>query len=255
MAHEPASARPATAAARARRHGTTVFLFGSLVLAVAAIAIVAGAGYFVRAHAAQPPRPVPTPSIYLMTEGALEMRMTPLAPGAPSAAQLARVEGIVRQAQQVAAHYQDVSTALAAGYQTAPDLLVETQGQHYFQPDYVDAASLGPFDPAHPPFLVYNTLHGKTVLSGLLYYMPATATRQQLAAIFPPTLAAWHQHINVCVTGGTSLLDGTAVAPIHDQATCVAQGGSFLARTGWMVHIWLHEPIGRTLFAMDRPRR
>ncbi|HWE62064.1 MAG TPA: hypothetical protein VHB98_10160 [Chloroflexota bacterium] len=255
MVEEQAAGRPATTRAASRRRGTAALLLGSLGLAVVAIVLVGGASYFAQGRAANPPSPTPKPGIYLMTEGALEMEMTPLVAGSPSTAQTAHLEGILRQARLVATAYQDLATAVAAGYQTAPDLLVETQGQHYFQPQYFQDAATGRFDPAHPPFLVYNTVQGRPVLSGLLYYLPAATTRQQLAAIFPPSLAGWHRHINVCITGGTSLLDGTAVAPIHERSTCLARGGAFLAQTGWMVHLWLHEPVGRSLFAMDRPQQ
>lgn len=255
MDEDHGGGQPAKTAPGARRSGASTLLSGSLGLAIVAIAVVAGASYFTQARAARPPVPTPTPGIYVMTEGALEMEMTPLSASAPSTSQLARVAGIVRLARRATAQYRDVSTAISAGYQTAPDLLVDTQGQHYFQPQYLEAATAGQFDPAQPPFLVYNTVQGRTALSGLLYYLPATMTRQQLAAILPPSLAAWHRHINVCIGGGTSLLDGTAVLPVHDQSTCVAQGGAFLAQSGWMVHLWLDEPVGRSLFAMDRPRR
>ena len=255
MAAETLGGKPVAAARRARGRGTMVLLLAPLLVALLAIVAVAGANYFSGAHAAaKPPSPPRPQRIYLMTEGALEMEMMPLAPGTPSAARMARLERIVQQARQAVAPYHDIAAAVQAGYETAPDLLVDTQGQHYFQPQYLEAAATGHFDPTHPPFLVYNSEHGNTVLSGALYYMPTTATPAQLAAIFPPSLAAWHQHINVCVTGGTSLLDGTAVVPIHDQATCVARGGSFLAKTGWMVHLWLNQPMGRNLFAMDKPR-
>jgi hypothetical protein len=240
---------------RARGRATAALLLGSLGLAMFAIIFVIGTGSFAGARSGSSLRPTPTPGIYLMTEGPLEMQMTPLAPGAPNAAQLARLATILRQARQAATAYQDVSAAIATGYQTAPDLLVEAQGQHYFQPEYYQEAEAGRFDPAHPPFLVYQPVQGRTVLAGLMYYLPAATPRQRLAAIFPPSLAGWHRHINICVTGGTSLLDGTAVVPVHDRATCEAQGGAFLAQTGWMVHVWLNEPVGRSLFAMDRPPR
>ena len=252
---------PSTAtAARKRRLGSTALLLGSLGLAVVAVLLVIGASYLSHAGAASLPAPTPTapapaatPRTYLMTEGALQMEMTSLSAGTPSRADLARLQGIVHQAADVELKYRDLAAALANGYQTAPDLLVETQGQHYFQPQYFQVASQGHFDLLHPPFLVYNRFHGKTQLSGLLYYLPASTTRAQMAAIFPPSLAAWHEHVNVCVTGGGSLLTGNAVLPIHDQPTCAAQGGSFTDRTGWMVHLWANEPLGKALFAMDRP--
>jgi hypothetical protein len=232
----------------------TAALLGSLAVAAIAILLVVGASYLSNARASRLPTPTATPGIYLMTEGALQMKMTAPSLQTPGGAEIARVKRIVQQARRAAARYRDLSAAVADGYLTAPDLLVETQGQHYFQPLYLQQASLGHFDPAHPPLLVYNQLDGKAVLSGLLFYMPAGSTPGQLAAIIPPSLASWHQHVNLCVSGGDDLLTGTAVLPIHDRATCGAQGGAFDDRTGWMVHLWLNQPFGKSLFAMDRPR-
>jgi hypothetical protein len=236
-------------------HAVSALLVGSLAVAAVAILLVAGASYFASAQPVKHvPLPTPTPSIYLMTEGALQMEMTALSASAPTKAEIAHVAPIIRQARAVEAHYLALPAAIADGYLTAPDLLVETQGQHYFQPQYLQQASLGQFDPSHPPLLVYHQIQGKTVLSGLLYYMPAKTSPKKLATIVPPSLAGWHRHINLCISGGASLLDGAAILPIHDRADCIAKGGAFSASTGWMVHIWLNQPLGRSLFAMDRPR-
>jgi hypothetical protein len=84
--------------------------------------------------------------------------------------------------------------------------------------------------------------------------VPADATPRQLATIVPPALGSWHQHINLCVVGGPGVLDWQAILPIHDPQACHARPGtSFLARTGWMIHLWAGHPIGPLLFAMDRP--
>jgi hypothetical protein len=214
----------------------------ALMVALLAVGHMAGA-----ARAGTTP-----PGLYLMTEGPLEMEMTPFSGTAPTTAELRRLNGMAHEASVATARYRNLSAAIADGYLTAPDLVVPTQGAHYFKPEYFDAANSGQFDLTHPPFLVYNRLHGKTVLSGLMYYLPATTPLQRLASIFPANLASWHRHINVCVVGGDSLLDGTKVLPIHDQSSCVAHGGTFTARTGWMVHLWLGKPAGPSLFAMDR---
>jgi len=65
-----------------------------------------------------------------------------------------------------------------------------------------------------------------------MYYLPAETTAQQLAAIFPPSLASWHRHLNLCLHGST-------VLPVYRAAACAQQGGDFLASTGWMAHTWL----------------
>jgi hypothetical protein len=63
------------------------------------------------------------------------------------------------------ARYRDLTVAERDRYRTAPGLFVPTQGAHYRNETYDDAAASGRFDPAHPPFLVYSTVHGVAVLS------------------------------------------------------------------------------------------
>ena len=105
---------------------------------------------------------------------------------------------------------------------------VRGQGYHYLNLAYLDRG----FDLRHPPFLVYDKVRGHLVLQGLMYYLPVQTTAQQLAAIFPPSLASWHRHLNVCLQGGR-------VLPVYTAAACTRWGGDFLATTGWMVHAWL----------------
>jgi hypothetical protein len=188
----------------------------------------------------------------LMTDGPLEMQMTPLSSHVPTRAELARLTWLVHQALAAMARYRDPRVAQRDGYGTAPGLFVPTQGAHYRNATYAGAAASGQFDPAHPPFLVYNTAHGHAVLSGSVYVMPADATPRQLATIVPLALGSWHQHINLCVVGGPGVLDWQAILPIHDPQACRARPGtSFLARTGWMIHLWARQPLGPLLFAMD----
>lgn len=186
-----------------------------------------------------------------MTEGGLEMQMTPLSGQAPTWADIQHVYTTVSIAAAATAPYKDLATAKRDGYRTAPDLFVEHQGMHYYNVQYLKQAESGTFDPAHPPFLVYNTMNGRPTLSGLMFYLPASMTPRQLATIFPASLASWHQHINVCVGGGTSLLNGTAILHYYDAASCTAHGGHFDAATGWMVHTWIGQANGSSLFAMD----
>jgi hypothetical protein len=190
-----------------------------------------------------------------MTEDGLEMVMTPLSGQAPTWAEVQHVYQIVSRAAAATAKYKDLAIARRDGYVTAPDLLVERQGTHYYNQQYLDEASRGIFDPAHPPFLVYNTVHGRPTLSGLMFYIDrpgrGSPTPRQLAQIFPASMASWHQHVNVCVGGGTSLLDGTAILHYYDPQSCAAHGGHFVGNTGWMVHTWIGQANGTSLFAMD----
>jgi hypothetical protein len=243
---------------RSRRPSSaTILLTAILTLALLPLVGMVGVSLarYARAVYGPPQEAVtPTPGMILMTEGPLEMQMTPLSNHMPSRAELARVTRLAHQARAVMARYRDLKVAQRDGYRTAPGLFVPTQGAHYRNETYDDAAASGQFDPAHPPFLVYNTAHSEAALSGLLYVMPADATPRQLAAIVPPALGSWHQHINLCVVGGPGVLDWQAILPIHDPKACRARpGASFLDRTGWMIHLWVGQPIGRMFFAMDRP--
>jgi hypothetical protein len=207
-----------------------------------------------------------------MREGGLEMLMTPLSGKAPTWAEIQQVYKTVSIAAAATAKYKDLAAAERDGFRTAPDLFVESQGAHYYNPLYLREAEQGTtrarpsptgsvvstaasnFDPAHPPFLVYNTINGRPTLSGLMFYLPASMTPGQLARIFPASMASWHQHINVCVGGGTSLLNGKAILHYYDAASCAAHGGRFVGNTGWMVHTWIGQANGSGLFDMDMAR-
>jgi hypothetical protein len=181
----------------------------------------------------------------LMTDGPLEMQMTLLSRHMPTWAELARLTWLVRQSLAAMARYRVLTVAQHDGCRTAPGLFVPTEGAHYRNATYADAAASGQFDAAHPPFLVYNTVHGHAVLSGVVYVMPADATPRQLVTIVLPALGSWHQHINLCIVGGPGVLDWQTILPIHDPQAC-------RALPGWMIHLWTGQPIGPLLFAMDR---
>jgi hypothetical protein len=195
----------------------------------------------------------PPGRLITMVEGPLQMQVIPLTGKAPTWDEISRVYRMLAQARAATVKYQDVHVATRDGYVTAPILFVAGQGMHYLNPAYVPTRTHPAFDLLRPPVLVYNRINGKIRLSGLMYYMPYGTTPQQLAAIFPASLASWHRHINICV-GGTTAGDPSAatakILPIHDAATCTARNGVFIAHTGWMVHTWIwHSSSG--LFALD----
>ena len=106
-------------------------------------------------------------------QGNMEMAMTRLSGRPPTWAELQRVYTMVHSAATAMAKYHTLAAAQKDGYMTAPDLLVDGQGAHYFDPNFETRAG---FDPAHPAFLVYNPVHGHQVLSGLMYYVPGSLT-------------------------------------------------------------------------------
>ncbi len=190
-------------------------------------------------------RPVTTGTPMTMTEGAMQMQMTPLSGQAPTWTEISRVYKTVTGQVAATAKYRDLAAARRDGYTTAPILFVDGQGAHYL-PDRGKIALAQRTGALWPPVLVYDTIHGRQTLAGLMYLMPAGSTPRQLAAVFPASMASWHRHINVCISR-----DGNRVLPIHDQAACSAQGGSFVRQTEWMVHTWIGPVRNTGLFDLD----
>ena len=238
-----------------RRCSRPATMLGAVVIAVVGAVLWAGmAGAASGSHplvGARQRATAGTPGgIVTIRQGNMDMAMTRLSGKAPTWAELQRVYAMVQRGATAMAKYHTLAAARRDGYVTAPDLLVDGQGAHYFSPHYDLTAG---FDPTHPAFLVYNPVHGNQVLSGLMYYVSGSRTPAQLATIFPASMASWHKHINVCITGGISLLNGKAILPYFDQASCVAHKGIFTGDTGWMVHTWIGPANGAGLFDMDMP--
>jgi hypothetical protein len=179
-----------------------------------------------------------------MTEGPLQMVMLHLTGKQPTWAEISKVYAMLSAGKSATAKYRDLRVAERDGYYTAGWLDVPSQGYHYINVNYTPEA-MPAFDPTKPWILVYNKVHGQMTLSGVLYGMPAKSTPKQLAAVFPASMASWHQHINLCVVP-------SQVLPIHDKATCLAHHARFLARTQWVVHAWFWQPGSVPAFAMDR---
>jgi hypothetical protein len=186
-------------------------------------------------------RPATSGAPMTMTEGALQMQMTPLSGRAPTWAEISSVYRIVSAQVAATAKYRDLAVARRDGYTTSPILFVDGQGAHYLK-----ATAHRETSPLAAPVLVYDTIHGRQTLAGLMFLMPANSTPRQLAGVFPASMASWHRHIDVCVSS-----DGTRVLPIHDQASCSARGGRFVGQTGWMVHTWIGPVADTGLFALD----
>jgi len=132
-----------------------------------------------------------------MVEGGLQMEMYPTTCTPPTWAEFDRVHGLLARAKAATDKYRDFTVAVKAGYASSSLAFVRGQGYHYLNPAYLERG----FDLRHPPFLVYDKVQGRLVLQGLMYYLPARTTAQQLAAIFPPSLASWHRHLNLCLHG------------------------------------------------------
>jgi hypothetical protein len=199
-------------------------------------------------RAAPADRPATTGAPMAMAEGPMQMQMTPLSGQAPTWTEVSGVYKTVSAEVAATAKYRDLAAAKRDGYTTAPILFVDSQGAHYL-PDRGKIAQARSTGALWPPVLVYDSIHGKQTLMGLMFLMPAGSTPRQLAAVFPSSMASWHQHVNVCISR-----DGNRIMPIHDQAACSAQGGSFVRQTEWMVHTWIGPVRNTGLFDLDMNR-
>jgi hypothetical protein len=178
-----------------------------------------------------------------MTEGTMQMEMLSPSGKPPTWQEVSRAYRMARATKLAAQKYKNLQAALRDGYVTAPVLFVKSQGYHYIKLSNIPS-SASRLDPRKPAVLVYTRVHGTMKLSGAMYYVPQSTTPAQLARILPASMAGWHRHINNCATLQQLL-------PYHDAASCRAHGGTFLASTGWMVHVWIWEShVG--LFDMDR---
>jgi hypothetical protein len=136
--------------------------------------------------------------------------------------------------------YRDVGAARDDGY-TAIGPYVTGMGYHYVKSRRRDA----PFDIEHPPILLYEkdaAASGGLRLVGVSYVFnaPADADGQPVGSPFPPALAKWHKHANLCV------MPDRSVEIQLDFEECGRRGGRFSAETQWMIHawIWKDSPAG-----------
>lgn len=137
----------------------------------------------------------------------------------------------------LAERYPTVADAEKAGYWRAGPFSPGV-GVHYNQP------SLLPFDTDGElsgeelgnPVLIYAGLDADSPLAGFMY----SSYAEDLPRGFAGTADEWHRHTNVCIVKTATGFDtpfGADAAGVTD-AICKGAGGSMLALTGYMVHVW-----------------
>lgn len=139
--------------------------------------------------------------------------------------------------QDTAAKFQDVKTALAAGYiQITQDL--PGIAAHFMQPAYNIDGDL--MNPAHPEFLLYSKrVDGTWRLVGVMF---SSENVSDTPPSFFGAIDVWHRHENLCFVAG-----GVSVQP--DAASC---RGTFVRTTPWNLHVWT-MPGASGVFAHDFP--
>jgi hypothetical protein len=166
---------------------------------------------------------------------AMHMAFTATRPG--TAADTARALDVVERLRAAIAPYQALAAAEAAGYRSRKD------------PEMVKGARLlhvgkrigrkgdaKPFDPAAPQALLYRRdADGQFRLAGAMYVAPPSATLDDLDAMIPLSVAHWHRHMNVCISGNRRSFRRIPEATTAEA--CEAAGGGFRAESRYMVHV------------------
>ena len=174
------------------------------------------------------------------TDGLPDMRMYgSTAP--PTASQVLAAGRLITQTGATLARYQDVQTALAAGY----TYVLRTNGEEHLLYDGPDPAYAG-LDPQHPSSLVYaiNVPQHSPILLGAMYIENGDTNGPQVGG----SLTRWHSHLVVCRNGrptvagfGVQLRGSCNPATWHDTYT--AQ----------MLHVWV-VPYPGGVFSDDLSR-
>jgi hypothetical protein len=143
--------------------------------------------------------------------------------------------------------YRDVRIAREDGYE-AVGPCVTGMGYHYVKSRRPD----GPFDIEHPPILLYEkdvTDAGGLRLAGVSYLFnaPPGTDGQPEGSPFPPSLAKWHRHADLCV------MPDRSVETKLNADECARRGGSFSAETQWMVHAWIWKDSPAGVFSPFNP--
>lgn len=140
--------------------------------------------------------------------------------------------------RSIARRYPTVAHAEAAGYRRAgpyaPGL-----GAHYITYGAAEMNADGIVDGEdlkHPLAIIYDGTDPDSKVAGFMYYsMSAT---EPVGFVGPNDV--WHYHENICLTFGPN---GQIDAPLGADndataAQCAAVGGTMVAATQWMVHVW-----------------
>jgi len=171
------------------------------------------------------------------------MKMT--APRPRVAGDQRRAEAIAQTLRGAIARYRDYRVAVADGFiQYLPN--VPQPIYHFTNYGYAYQAEFA-FDPARPTSLLYKPAPGGFELVGAMYTAPRRFDEDQLDERVPLSVAAWHEHINICLPpkSGYATADWRRFGfkgTIATASECQASGGIFHPVIfNWMVHVYPFE--------------
>ena len=171
------------------------------------------------------------------------MKMTAARPRA--AGDDRRAEAIVETLRGAIARYRDYRVAVADHFiQFLPNI---RQPMYHFSNWRYGLEAQFHFDPSRPTSLLYRPTASGFELVGAMYTAPRRFDESRLDERVPLSVAAWHQHVNLCLPAPFQYqkadwtrfgLRGTITTP----AECQAVGGVFHPVVlGWMVHVFPFE--------------
>jgi hypothetical protein len=170
-----------------------------------------------------------------------------------------RAAQISDRAQKAIEKYKDYRTALRDGFEILlPN--VPQKMYHFNKLEYY-AEGESQFNPEHPTSLLYEKSGEGYRLIGVMYTAPANYTEAELNERVPLSVTQWHQHINVCLPKGTSMLNGLIGqgekfgldGSITTKEQCDKENGQFVPRLlGWMVHLYPYEQTTEAKWSVER---
>jgi hypothetical protein len=101
------------------------------------------------------------------------------------------------------------------------------------------------FDASQPNQLLYEPTEDGSgwVLVGVSYSQPVVDPNVPPDGFAGP-LDVWHYHTNLCFgSWGVRIAD--------DKADCDQTAGVFVARTGWLAHLWLYKDSPEGMFSHE----
>jgi len=172
------------------------------------------------------------------------MKMT--APRPPAAGDQRRADALVQTLRGAIARYRDYRVAIADGFiQYLPN--IPQHIYHFTNYGYARQAELA-FDPARPTSLLYKPVAGGGFeLVGAMYTAPRRFDEDQLDERVPLSVAAWHEHVNICLPPKSAYATSDwrrfgFRGTIATASECQASGGIFHPVIfNWMVHVYPFE--------------
>lgn len=156
-------------------------------------------------------------------------------PGTPQDS--ARALAVVEKLRAAIASYQTLADAEKAGYHSRRDAESVKGGRLLHVAKWPKrAGQTQAFDPAAPQALLYRRgSDGEFRLAGGMFVAPPDASSDDLDAMIPLSVAHWHQHTNICVTGNRRSFK--LVPRATTAEACRQAGGRFRDESRYMVHV------------------